>query len=105
MDRNDKWGSMMSCLESVKDYAQELLDSDDITSDDFDYIERGIDLAEDTTRDIRKRWEEEEARVKDLHTYGFDIRTCSMDLLRMICDEYQVSHNDTREGMIAGLLE
>ena len=101
----DKWGSMMSCLESVMDYAKELLESNDITDDDFDYIERGIDLAEDTARDIRNRWEEEEARDKDLHTYGFDIRTCSMDLLRMICDEYQVSHNDTREGMIAGLLE
>ena len=47
----------MSCLESVKEYAQELLDSDDITSDDFDYIERGIDLAEDTTRDIMRRFE------------------------------------------------
>lgn len=105
MDRDGKWGSMMSCFESIKEYAQELLDSDDITSDDFDYIERGIDLAEDSTRDIMKRWEAEEARDKDLHTYGFDIRTCSMDLLRLICDEYQVSHNDTRVGMIAGLLE
>lgn len=105
MDKVDKWGSMMSCLESIKEYAQELLESDDIITDDFDYIERGIDLIEDTTRDIRKRWDEEEAYDKDLHTFGFDIRTCSMDLLRMICDEYQVSHNDTREGMIAGLLE
>ena len=105
MDRDSKWGSMMSCLESVKEYAQELLESDDICFNDYEYFERAIGLIEDYTQGIRKRWEEEEARDKDLHTYGFDIRTCSMDLLRLICDEYQVSHNGTREGMIAGLLE
>jgi len=105
MDRDGKWSSMMSCLESVKEYAEMLLGDGDITTDEMVYYEHEIGLIEDTTRDIMRRWEAEEARDKDLHTYGFDIRTCSMDLLRLICDEYQVSHNDTREEMIAGLLE
>ena len=105
MDRNEKWGSMMSCLESFMESAQELLESDDISENEWDYFEREICSIESVTRDIMKRWEMEEARDNDLHTYGFDIRTCSMDLLRLICDEYQVSHNNTREGMIAGLLE
>ena len=97
MDRKDKWGSMMSCLESIEEYAKDLLESDDISEDEFVYFVREIGLIEDTTRNILSRWEEEEARDKDLHTYGFDIRTCSMDLLRLICHEYQVSHINTRE--------
>lgn len=104
MDRDGKWGSMMSCLESVKEYAQELLDSDDITSDDFDYIERGIDLAEDTTRDIMRRWEAEEARLVKANTFSVDLRYESLDMLRLLCDNAGVEHG-TREEMIAGLLE
>lgn len=104
MDRDGKWGSMMSCLESVKEYAQELLDSDDITSDDFDYIERGIDLAEDSTRDIMKRWEAEEARLVKANTFSIDLRYESLDLLRLICDKVGVEHG-TREEMIARVLE
>ena len=38
MDRDSKWGSMMSCLESVKEYAQELLESDDICFNDYEYF-------------------------------------------------------------------
>ncbi len=94
----------MSCLESVKEYAQELLDSDDITSDDFDYIERGIDLAEDSTRDIMKRWEAEEARLVKANTFSIDLRYESLDLLRLICDKVGVEHG-TREEMIARVLE
>ena len=104
MDRDGKWGSMMSCLESVKEYAQELSESNDITADDFDYIERGIDLVEDTTRDIMRRWEAEEARLVKANTFSVDLRYESLDMLRLLCDNTGVEHG-TREEMIARLLE
>jgi len=104
MDRNGKWSSMMSCLESVKEYAKELLESDDICFDDFEYFEREIGLIEDTTRDIKKRWEMEEARLVEANTLSIDLRYESLDMLRLLCDNSGVEHG-TREEMIARLLE
>lgn len=104
MDRDGKWGSMMSCLESVKEYAQELLDSDDISENEWDYFEREICSIESVTRDIMKRWEMEEARLVKANTFSIDLRYESLDLLRLICDKVGVEHG-TREEMIARVLE
>ena len=104
MDRDGKWGSMMSCLESVKEYAQELLESDDISENEWDYFEREIGSIESVTRDIMKRWEMEEARLVKANTLSIDLRYESLDMLRLLCDYTGVEHG-TREEMIARLLE
>ena len=104
MDRDDKWGSMMSCLESVKEYAQELLESEDISENEWDYFEREICSIESVTRDIMKRWEMEEARLVKANTLSIDLRYESLDMLRLLCHNAGVE-DGTREEMIARLLE
>jgi len=94
----------MSCLESVKEYAQELLESDDISFDDYEYYEREIGLIEDTTRDIRKRWEAEEAADIEAHTFHLDLREQSTGVLEQLCLQCGVN-TGTKEEMIARLLE
>ena len=39
MDRNDNWGSMMSCLESVNEYTLELHENGDIGDDECFWYE------------------------------------------------------------------
>ena len=98
MDRDDKWGSMMSCLESVKEYAQELLESEDISENEWDYFEREICSIESVTRDIMKRWEMEEARLVKANTLTIDLRYESLDMLRILCDNAGVEHGTREES-------
>lgn len=104
MDRKDKWGSIMSCLESVKECAQELLDSDDIYVTEWHWFEKEIGLIEDTTRNILSRWEAEEAADIEANTLSIDLRYESLDMLRTLCDYVGVEHG-TRKEMIARLKE
>lgn len=104
MDRDGIWGSMMSCLESVKEYALELHEVGDIDDDECFWYEKEIENIEANLRALNHRWEEEEARLVKVNTLSIDLRFESLDLLRLLCNNVGVEHG-TREEMIARLLE
>jgi hypothetical protein len=104
MDRDGTWGSMMSCLESIKEYAEMLLGDGDITTEEMVYYEHEIGLIEDTTRDIKRRWEAVEAADIEAHTFHLDLREQSTGILELLCLECGVN-TGTKEEMIARLLE
>lgn len=104
MDRDGKWGSMMSCLESIKEYALELHEDGDVDDDECYWYEKEVEYIEANLRALNIRWEAEEAAKEEANTFSIDLRYESLDFLRLLCDKAGVEHG-TREEMIERLLE